>query len=202
MAKNWTLKEAVEIITAGEEKEAIQEIAKRFPLASVAIAKCGKNEGIEMLMSGMPDHVTMLKIERVLKEGVEDTDVDDDTVEDDSTGEEKDLEFMTKDELYKLCVKRDIKAQKHQKPKAYYIELLTNAGESGDTDAKDDFKDEDSEEKADYSVMKAPELYALCKKRGLNTAPKKKASEYIKLLKKADEAAAEEGTEDDEDWDI
>lgn len=211
MAKNWTLKEAVAIITAGENKEAIQEICKRFPLAAVAIAKIGKNEGVETLMGGMPEHVTMLKIERVLKEGVEDTDAEDDEDADDTDAgetEEKDLESMTKDELYKLCVKRGIKAQKYQKPKAYYIDLLTNAGNDADTDedseedADTDAEDESGDgDEVDYSTMKAPELYALCKKRGIKVEPKKKAAEYIKLLKKADEAAAEAEGDTDEDWD-
>lgn len=209
MAKNWTLKEAVKIITAGENKEAIQEIGKRFPLTAVAIAKIGQNEGVEALMSVMPDHVTMLKLERAFKEGVEESDADDEDVEDtDETGDagEQDLSEMTSKQLYALCVKKGIKAKKYGVNKQYYLDLLNGGGdeedaeedseEDADTDAEDESGDEDE---VDYESMKAPELYSLCKKRGIKIQPKQKASVYIKALKAADAEAEEDNWDDEEE---
>ena len=44
----------------------------------------------------------------------------------------------------------------------------------------------------------------MCKDRGIKTKPQQKAEAYVKLLKKADEAAAEEpeDEDDDDDWEI
>ena len=59
-------------------------------------------------------------------------------------------------------------------------------------------KAEETEE-VDYSEMNAMELFKLCKKRGIKAEPKKKAAEYIKLLKAAD-AKLEGNDEEEEDW--
>lgn len=71
---------------------------------------------------------------------------------------------------------------------------------TGDDDVEED---EDAEDAVDYSEMKAPELYKLCKSRKIAAEQKKPAKYYITLLKKADAAAAqaEDDAEDDEEWD-
>lgn len=201
MAKNWTLKEAVAVITKGTNKEAIQELGKKFPLTSIAIAKMGNNAGIETLFGGMPEHMTMLKMERSLKEGIsETTDEEDEDVDatneaaDEVTGD-VDLESMTTKQLYELCVKKGLKVNKYGKPKSYYIEQLTGA-------TTDELEEADeAEEVSAYDDMSAVELFKLCKKRGIKAEPKKKASTYIALLQKADAAAQVDDEEEDEDWD-
>lgn len=199
MAKNWTLKEAVEVITAGVDEEAIRELCKRYPITAMAIAKIGCNAGVSKLMEGMPDHVTMLKLERNFKEGgsdVEDEDTDSES-ETDEQGDE-DLASMSAKQLYALCIKKGIKAKKYGVNKKYYLDLL-QGGADEDESEEDDAADE--QEENDYESMNAPELFKLCKSRGIKAEPKKKAAEYIKLLKKADEAAAEADGDTDEDWD-
>lgn len=206
MAKNWTLKEAVVVINEGKNKEAIQELAKRFPLASMAIAKMGTNAGIELLFGSMPEHMTMLKMERSLKDGVDgeaDEDVADEVTE--SAADEVDgdvnLEAMTTKQLYNMCIKKGLKVSKYGKPKSYYIEQLTGASDEVGEEADD----EDDEEAAKASVlayddMNAIELFKLCKKRGIAVEPKKPAKNYIALLKKADEEAAKAQDVEEEDW--
>lgn len=196
MAKNWTLKEAVQVITEGTNKAAIQELGKKFPITVVAIAKMGANEGIQTIFGAMPEHMTMLKMERTLKEGVED--VEEDTTAETEDGDaseaaDADLSNMTTKQLYNLCVKRGIKANKYGKPKSYYIELL----EGGSDQAEDEAEDEE-EEKSKYSEMSAVELYKLCKKRGVKVEPKQKTAVYIAALEEVD-AAAE--PEEEDDWD-
>lgn len=200
MAKNWTLKEAVAVITEGKSKEEIQELGKRYPITAVAIAKLVMNDGLQTIMSAMPDHVTMLKLERALKDGVEETEDDEDEVDDTAGTEDagdEDLESMTTKQLYALCVKRGIKANKYGKPKSYYIELLTgnDAAEANTEEAEA----EEEEAGESYEDMNAMDLYKLCKKRGIKAEPKKTAKEYIKLLKAADAEA--ESEEADDDWD-
>lgn len=195
MAKNWTLKEAVQVITEGTDKAAIQELGKKFPITVVAIAKMGANEGIQTIFGAMPEHMTMLKMERALKEGIEDTEEDAVAEAEDGDASEAadtDLSSMTTKQLYNLCIKRGIKANKYGKPKSYYIELL----EGGSDQAEDEGEDEE-EEKSKYGEMSAVELYKLCKKRGIKVEPKQKAAVYVAALEKAD-AAAE--PEEEDDW--
>lgn len=204
MAKNWTLKEAREVIAKGTDLAAIQEIGKKFPLTTVAIAKMGTNEGVETLFGGMPEHMTMLKMERSLKEGVSETEEDDeeegvmnppadeaDEVEEDTS----DLSSKTTKQLYEMCIKKGLKVSKYGKSKAYYIEQLTGATEEPE--------EEEAEKEADpgYEDMTAVELFKLCKKRGIKAEPKKPAKAYIALLKKADEEIAAANEEADDDWD-
>lgn len=194
MAKNWTLKEAVQVITEGTDKAAIQELGKKFPITVVAIAKMGANEGTQTIFGAMPEHMTMLKMERALKEGIEDTEEDAVAEAEDGDANEAadtDLSSMTTKQLYNLCIKRGIKANKYGKSKSYYIELL----EGGSDQAEDEAEDE--EEKSKYSEMSAVELYKLCKKRGIKVEPKQKAAVYVAALEKAD-AAAE--PEEEDDW--
>lgn len=194
MAKNWTLKEAVQVITEGTDKAAIQELGKKFPITVVAIAKMGANEGIQTIFGAMPEHMTMLKMERTLKEGIEDTEEDAVAEAEDSDASEAadtDLSSMTTKQLYNLCIKRGIKANKYGKPKSYYIELL----EGGSDQAEDEVEDE--EEKSKYGEMSAVELYKLCKKRSIKVEPKQKAAVYVAALEEAD-AAAE--LEEEDDW--
>lgn len=193
MAKNWTLKEAVAIINEGTNQEAIQELAKRFPLTSMAIAKMGSNAGVTMLFDNMPEHMTMLKMERSFKDGVSEA-ADDEDIEE-STEDVSDLEAMTTKQLYELCIKKGLKVNKYGKPKSYYIEQLSGASET------EEAEDEEEEvEDPGYEDMSAVELFKLCKKRGLKAEPKKPAKTYITMLKKADEEAAQATEEDDDDW--
>lgn len=201
MAKNWTLKEAVAEITKGTNKEVIQELGKKFPLTSIAIAKMGSNTGIETLFGGMPEHMTMLKMERSLKEGISETADEDEDVDatseaaDEATGD-VDYSTMTTKQLYELCTKKGLKVSKYGKSKSYYIEQLT-----GVTTDEDELEEADeTEEVSAYDDMSAVELFKLCKKRGIKTEPKKKASVYVALLQKADAAAQVDDEEEDEDW--
>lgn len=201
MAKNWTLKEAVQVITEGTDKAAIQELGKKFPITVVAIAKMGANEGIQTIFGAMPEHMTMLKMERALKDGVEDTEEDAVVEAEDSDASEAadtDLSSMTTKQLYNLCIKRGIKANKYGKPKSYYVELLKGGSDQAEAEAEAEDEDEVEEEKeSKYGEMSAVELYKLCKKRGIKVEPKQKAAVYVAALEGVD-AAAE--PEEEDDW--
>ena len=202
MAKNWTLSEAVVVINEGTNVEAVQEITKRFPLTAVAIAKMGMNEGIKTLFGAMPEHMTMLKMERALKDGVEETEEDADDVEDTEEAGDADLSAMSTKELMKLCDKRGIKVPHYGKNKQFYLDALAG-GVSADAEADEEEADEVEEagdvDTPDYESMTAPELYKACKERGIKVEPKKKASYYVAALKKADEAEVQD--DEEESWD-
>ena len=187
--KNWTVKEAVKVISEGKDQEAIKEIVKHFPLFAVIVA--GKD--FDAFAAAMPDHVTVRKIENELNNGGADTDVEENTDgadEAEDTGDE-DLSTMSTKQLIALCGKRGIKVPKYGKNKQFYLDAL--AGGAEDTDEPE--AEEDDEE--DDPIA----LYKKCKKAGLKVAPKKSAKYYKDALKKAEQEAEEAEEDEEDDWD-
>ena len=181
MAKIWTLSEAFNALKA-HDKASIMDFGGRFPLSTHALEQARE---AEVLLSGLPDHMTMRKLEAALKEGVKpipEADEDD--------------EAMTQEEAKEAREKEEAKkAEKKEPPKK---EASRKAAKKPEPEPEDE-EPEEEEEKPDYSGMTAPELFKLCKKRGIKAEPKKKGDYYIKLLEE-DDAKAEEEPEDDS-WD-
>ena len=196
MATNWTLSQALAKITEGTDKAAIQDIGRRFPLTTVALAEIGKNAGAAKIIGALPSHITARKIESVLKDGVEqdsDSDVEDTEDEEETPKKEvkkpakkaakekteEDAEDEEKDDpvaLYKKCKKAGLKVAPKKSAK-YYKDQLAKA-EAAEEDADDDDWDDEEEDE--------------------NPAPKKKPA---KKSAKKDEPEPEDEDEDDE-WDI
>lgn len=183
--KNWTVKEAAQVIRENKDTEAIKEIVKHFPLFAVIVA----GRDFDGLTDAMPEHLTVRKIENELNNGTtdaEDADVDDEQEE--AEDSEQDLESMSTKQLIALCGKRGIRVPKYGKNKQFYLDALNGAnGEEPDEEVAD-------EEEEDDPVA----LYKKCKKAGLKVAPKKSAKYYKDQLAKAAEA---ERSDEDDDWD-
>lgn len=158
MATNWTLAGATKEILAGN-KEAIQDVGRRFPLTANAIASMGNNQGALTLINAMPDYITARKIEAILKDGVQESDDVEEVIE----TEEEDVK-EEKPAKKEKAEKKPAKKEKEVEP-----------------------KEETADDSVDYSKMTAVELFKLCKKRGIKVEPKQKADVYIKALKAADE---------------
>lgn len=190
MATNWTMAHAAKKIVEGTDTAAIQDIGRRFPLTSVAVASMGENSGAMKIIGALPQHITVRKIEAVLKGDVQDMDEDDDIQDEEEEAEEK-----------------PAKKEKAEKPKA---NLKKPAKKEVEEEIDED--EDDDEEEADPVA-----LYKQCKKAGLKVPPKKDASFYQKALDKAkaesdkaakatkkskakDEDDAED--EDEDNWDI
>lgn len=184
--RNWTIKDAVEVINANQDQEAIKEIAKHFPQAFMAIVK----NDVAGLAAGMNDKFTMRRLQFDADATSSEAEEADDATED--AGAE-DLENMSTKQLMALCDKRGIKVPHYGKNKAFYLEQLQNAG----GDAEEAEEDEAEEQENKYEGMKAMELFKLCKERGIKAETKKPAKYYIALLDKADAAEAEDEGEDD-----
>lgn len=87
MAKNWKVGEAVKAIKDGD-KQAITDIARRFPLFAVKAAMV--NDAAVELLDAVPEFITARKMEAVLKSGLSATtsDLDEDEEVEAEEGEE------------------------------------------------------------------------------------------------------------------
>lgn len=175
MAVNYSFGKAVEVIAKGEDIEVIQDIGKRFPVlmcyVSKIVAKAG--EDFVVFASKLPEHLTALKVNSALKAGAA-ADVEAEAVEDEAP---------------------ETKSEAEQKPaKGRRGRPKKNVDEK-----PEEATEEDTNVAEGYKAMTAMELFKECKKRGIKTEPKQKASVYIKLLE-ADDAKQNASTDEDDDW--
>lgn len=202
--KNYTLKEAVEIIAEGKDLEAIADLGKRFPILSIKIARLTAKAEKEIVdfIQYMPEYLTIKKVNNAVKT------VNDSKAEtgDATEAENKPVEEETAKEVEEPEEKENkpVEPKKRgRKPKAKVkavpVEEPTEAEETADN----------------YEGKKAVDLFKLCKSRGLKVTTKKSAKYYIDVLKKDDEAKAKaeakkaeakkaeaDDDDDDDDWDI
>lgn len=183
MATNYTLAEARKEIMAGN-KEVILDVGRRFPLATTLLAKIGNNEAVDELINALPEHITVRKIESVLKDGVN---IIDDAVEPENV--EKEMMNLPVEEKKEKPAKKEKAAKETKSAKK----------EKNVEEKKEEVEEEDAASELDYSSMSAMDLYKLCKKNGIKTEPKQKAEVYINLLTMADESTSED---EDDEWDI
>lgn len=213
MATNWNVKQAYVAINEGN-KEAIIDIGRRFPLTLNILSKIdGKNPAVN-LINALPEHITVRKIEQILKGDVEEgeeveaaettKEVVSKTAEAKTETEEAENDYsnmnatqlsnMLKDAgVYKDCIKKMGGAKKQQ--------MLAYIEKYGVEPVEEEPVEEEAVEEDPYEGKTAVELFKECKARGIKAAPKKPAKFYIDLLKKADEEAKSEEEEDDDDWD-
>lgn len=200
--KNYTLKEAVEIIAEGEDLEAIADLGKRFPILSIKIARLTAKAEKEIidLMQYMPEYLTIKKVNSAVKT-VNDSKAE---AEDATEAENKPIEEETAKEVEEPEEKENKPVEPKKcgrKPKAKVKAVPVE-------EPKAEVEDEADETANNYEGKKAVDLFKLCKSRGLKVTTKKSAKYYIDVLKKDDEAKAKaeakkaEEAEDDDDWDI
>lgn len=192
MAKNYTLKEAVEVMVIGKDIDSMNDICRRYPAFACMAIKLGALAGEDFIKfaSFIPEYITANKFCKEMKkensdeisEEIEETEEIEEAVKEEvveekpkkgkAKKEENPYKGMTAVELFKECKKKGIKAEA-KKPAKYYIELLTAPVEEETED--DDWGDEEEE------------------------APKKPAkTSKAKPAKKAEPVE----DDDDEDWDI
>lgn len=223
MAKNYTLKEAANIIAENKKKDEIIDIGRRFPLLATSLAAVIAKAEDKFLdfINYMPDHITANKINSAMKADVEETEAEDDSDEAEvpakeekpakkpakkaenktETDADSDYSAISGTKLYEMIKEagklKDLKAKGFGTKKADLVAYL----EQNPLDSEDEAEDEaENDEGGKYDGMNAMELFKECKKRGIKVAPKKPAKFYIDILTKDDEANADTDAED-EDWD-
>lgn len=218
MAKNYTLKEAANIIAEGKKKDEIIEIGRRFPLLAVSLAAviAQANEKFLDFINYMPDHITANKINSAMKADVEETEAPTKAEKPAKKSEKKteaetdsDYSAISGSKLYDMIKAagklKDLKAKGFGTKKAdlvAYLEQNPLEAEAED-EAEAEEAEAETEESGKYDDMNAMELFKECKKRGIKAAPKKPAKFYVELLEKDDAANADsdEAEAEDEDWD-
>lgn len=204
--KNYTLKEAVEIIAEGKDLEAIADLGKRFPILSIKIARLTAKAEKEIIdfMQYMPEYLTIKKVNNAVKM-VNDSKAE---VEDATEAENKPVEEETAKEVEEPEEKENkpVEPKKRgRKPKAKVKAVPVEEPKAEVEDKADEEPTEAEETENNYEGKKAVDLFKLCKSRGLKVTTKKSAKYYIDVLKKDDEAKAkkvEEAEDDDDEWDI
>lgn len=212
MAKNYTFNEAVAIIAAGKDMEAITDIGRRYPVLAHKIAVVAAKAGEEFvdLMGYMPDYLTANKVNTAIKAGITESGSDEDDTEDEATeAATEDADDVTDDydsmnatEIWKLMCERGLDKTVKSKKKGDRIAALREYDKNGGNTNSDSEDDEDVESENAYEGKSAMELFKECKARKIKAAPKKPAKYYVDLLVKDDAAKAEatEAESDDEDW--
>lgn len=210
--KNYTLKEAVEIIAEGKDLEAIADLGKRFPILSIKIARLTAKAEKEIidLMQYMPEYLTIKKVNNAVKT-VNDSKAE---AEDATEAENKPVEEETAKEVEEPEEKENkpVEPKKRgRKPKAKVKAVAVEEPKAEVEDEADEEPTEAEETANNYEGKKAVDLFKLCKSRGLKVTTKKSAKYYIDVLKKDDEAKAKaeakkadeaEDENDEDEWDI
>lgn len=223
MAKNYTFAEAVEIINAGTDMEAITDIGRRYPILLHKVTKVTTLAGNAFtdLMSYLPEHLTANKVNTAMKNaGGNDAEADETETEDvaetkttapkakatkpAATG--SDYESMSGKDLWEILGKagkrKDCKDKMGGTKKDDMIAYINKYGlgdtEPEETEAETETEVEDASNP--YEGISAMELFKECKKRGIKAAPKKPAKYYIDLLVKSDEEVAEAPATEEDDW--
>lgn len=208
--KNYTLKEAVEIIAEGKDLEAVADLGKRFPILSIKIARLTAKAEKEIidLMQYMPEYLTIKKVNNAVRT------VNNSKAEagDAAEAENKPVEEETAKEAEEPEEKENKPVEPEKRGRKPKVKVKAVPVEEPEAEAEDEADEEptEAEETANnYEGKKAVDLFKLCKSRGLKVTTKKSAKYYIDVLKKDDEAKAkaeakkaEEAEEDDDNWDI
>lgn len=221
MAKNYTIKEAVEIITEGKDFESITDLGRRYPVLTAKIAAIGAIAGDKFVdfMGYMPDYLTANKVNTAIKAGITESGSDEgDEVENETPkneGSKKAKAEATEDEsdgvvdynkfngdtLIKMCKEKGI--YESGMKKAALVKALEDYDVNGGSNTVDEEESADTETGNLYEGKSAMELFKECKARKIKVAPKKPAKFYADLLINDDAAkaeATEAESEEDDDW--
>ena len=219
MAKNYTIKEAVEIIVEGKDFESIADLGRRYPVLTAKVAAIGAIAGDKFVdfMSYMPDYLTANKVNTAIKAGITESGSDDEDAEDteaeattEDAGEDATEataqwdESMSAKQLWDILGKAGKRKLAKSTKKADLVEACKQAfGAATEAEAEDAEAEDDATEANPYEGKSAMELFKECKARKIKAVPKKPAKFYADLLIKDDAAKAEATeveSEEDDDW--
>ena len=221
MAKNYTIKEAVEIIVEGKDLESIADLGRRYPVLTAKIAAIGAIAGNKFtdFMGYMPDYLTANKVNTAIKADIAESGSDEDAEDNEAEVTTEDAgedtteatvqwdKSMSAKQLWGILGKAGKRKLAKSTKKADLVEACKQAfGTATEAEAENAETEDDAAEANPYEGKSAMELFKECKARKIKAAPKKPAKFYADMLLKDDAAKAEatetESEDDDDDWDI
>ena len=95
MAKNYTAKEAIEVIIKNEDAAAVLDVTRRFSSLALLAARVRGNEVAEEVVAGLPDFLMARKFDKTLR-GDSVSDVDEGDSEEEAPAKEQKAEKPVK----------------------------------------------------------------------------------------------------------
>ncbi len=185
MAKNWRPGDALEVIRAGEDKEAIADICRRFPLFAI---NATSEAGLVELIKAIPSHISARQINKGLIEGVEPYEYEDEAPPEKKASKGKSKKDK-EDKKEKPAGKKGKKASKKEK-------------EDVEEDDWDDDDEETTKDGPDFSKMTQSELKEAAKELGCKIKKGMTKADVVAMLEKAVGKPEDDDEDDDDDWDI
>ena len=126
MARNYTMKEVVEIFVANKDQEAMADIGKRFPLLAIKVAGLVAKAPTEAtdLFKFSPDYLSANKMNKAIKDSIVGVTSDEDDAEDAEDTEEQ-VEVPKK--VKKTVADKKTKATEKTEDGAYDFDNMNNA---------------------------------------------------------------------------
>jgi hypothetical protein len=192
------------VLVENDNLNDIFDLGRRFPLATNVMVRVAAKSGADLveLMAGFPEHMTPRRIETYLKEQMASEAPSDDNSDDNSTGKAKGpsnkaagaktATKSTTKQASKTVSKSKSKTEMDEEPDEMVDEKVDGGRPEDPVSTPNSIS---------YEGMKAPELFKLCKERGLKPKARQKADYYVDLLMELDEAS-DESVDEDDDWDI
>lgn len=218
MAKNWSAAEAAQVLVAGTDKAAIQDIGKRFPLFAVAAAR-GTEGLLEIISALNPERITVRTIESKLKENVGEFEEDSEEAEEKPTpkgnakkaadkkggkskpASKKKVEEDEEDEDEDEEEEEEAPKKKSSKGGKAKPAAKGKGKKKHEPEPEEDEDDEDEDDDG-YDDMSLAELRKEAKKQKINIAGLKDTESIIAALRGEDDDEDGDDDEDDDDWDI
>ena len=159
MAKNYTAKEAIEVIIKNEDAAAVLDVTRRFSSLALLAARVRGNEVAEEVVAGLPDFLMARKFDKTLR-GDSASDVDEGDSEEEAPVKEKKAEKPAKKAAKKSKDDEDEDDEDEEeapkkKAKKEAPKKAKKAAKDEDDDDDEDEDDEDEDEKPAKKSKKA-----------------------------------------------
>ena len=166
MAKNYTAKEAIEVIIKNEDAAAVLDVTRRFSSLALLAARVRGNEVAEEVVAGLPDFLMARKFDKTLR-GDSVSDVDEGDSEEEAPVKEKKAEKPAKKAAKKAAKGIDVDNDEDDEEEAPKKKAKKEAPKKSKKAAKDedeDEEDEDDEEEEEKPAKKSKKAAKKSKK--------------------------------------
>ena len=165
MAKNYTAKEAIEVIIKNEDAAAVLDVTRRFSSLALLAARVRGNEVAEEVVAGLPDFLMARKFDKTLR-GDNVSDMDEGDSDEEAPVKEKKAEKPAKKAAKKSKDDEDEDDDDEEEApkKKAKKEAPKKAKKAAKEEDEDDDEDEDDEEEEEKPVKKSKKAAKKSKK--------------------------------------